>query len=54
VSAETNRPRMLGELPGFITGMDAAMPWEPVPPLLEMTEPNGPVDQDFFDGQKIL
>jgi microcystin degradation protein MlrC len=43
-------PRMLGELPGFIGDMDAAQPWEPVPLLLAMTEPNGPVDQAFFDG----
>ena len=42
-------PRMLGELPGFIGDMDAALPWEPVPILLAMTEPNGPVDQAFFD-----
>ena len=42
-------PRMLGELPGFIGDMDNAQPWEPVPLLLAMTEPNGPVDQAFFD-----
>jgi hypothetical protein len=29
--------------------MDAAGPWEPVPILLAMAEPNGPVDQAFFD-----
>ena len=43
-------PRMLGELPGFIAEMDAGEPWEPVPLLLAMTEPNGPVEQGFFDG----
>ncbi len=42
-------PRMLGELPGFIAEMDGGEPWEPVPLLLAMTEPNGPVDQDFFN-----
>jgi microcystin degradation protein MlrC len=42
-------PRMLGELPGFIGEMDGGTPWEPVPLLLAMTEPNGPVDQGFFD-----
>ncbi len=47
-------PRMLGELPGFIGEMNALTatggePWEPVPLLLAMTEPNGPVDQAFFD-----
>jgi microcystin degradation protein MlrC len=29
--------------------MDAGEPWEPVPLLLAMTEPNGPVEQGFFD-----
>jgi microcystin degradation protein MlrC len=29
--------------------MDAAGPWQPVPLLLAMAEPNGPVDQAFFD-----
>ena len=42
-------PRMLGELPGFISEYDKAQPWDPVPLLLAMTEPNGPVDQAFFD-----
>ena len=40
---------MLGELPGFVADMDAAGPWEPVPILLAMAEPNGPVEQAFFD-----
>jgi microcystin degradation protein MlrC len=47
--ARSPAPRMLGELPGFIAAMDAAGAWEPVPSLLAMAEPNGPVDQDFFD-----
>jgi microcystin degradation protein MlrC len=42
-------PRMLGELPGFMTAMDETGPWEPVPIVLAMTEPNGPVEQRFFD-----
>lgn len=42
-------PRMLGELPGFIAAMDASGTWEPVPIALAMTEPNGPVEQRFFD-----
>ena len=29
--------------------MDAAGPWQPVPIVLAMAEPNGPVDQAFFD-----
>jgi microcystin degradation protein MlrC len=47
--ARSGAPHMLGELPGFIADMDAAGPWEPVPTLLAMAEPNGPVDQAFFD-----
>jgi microcystin degradation protein MlrC len=41
-------PRMLAETPGFIAAMDAAGPWQPVPILLAMAEPNGPVDHAFF------
>ena len=44
---------MLGELPGFIADMDAAGPWEPVPILLAMAEPNGPVEQAFFDRMMV-
>jgi microcystin degradation protein MlrC len=47
--ARSSAPRMLGELPGFVAAMDAAGAWEPVPSLLAMAEPNGPVDQGFFD-----
>ena len=47
--ARSAAPRMLGELPGFIADMDAAGAWEPVPILLAMAEPNGPVEQAFFD-----
>ncbi len=47
--ARSSAPHMLGELPGFVADMDAAGPWQPVPILLAMAEPNGPVDQAFFD-----
>src|ERR1700761_3728113 len=47
--ARAPAPRMLGELPGFLAAMDAAGPWEPVPIVLAMAEPNGPVAQPFFD-----
>ena len=46
--ARSPAPRMLGELPGFLAAMDATGPWEPVPSLLAMAEPNGPVEQAFF------
>jgi microcystin degradation protein MlrC len=47
--ARSAAPHMLGELPGFIADMDAAGAWEPVPILLAMAEPNGPVEQTFFE-----
>ena len=47
--ARSVAPHMLGELPGFVADMDAAGAWEPVPILLAMAEPNGPVEQAFFD-----
>ena len=47
--ARSTAPHMLGELPGFIADMDAAGVWQPVPILLAMAEPNGPVEQAFFD-----
>ncbi len=47
--AQRPAPRMLGELPGFVADMDAGRPWQPVPLLLAMAEPNGPVEQAFFD-----
>jgi microcystin degradation protein MlrC len=47
--ARSAAPHMLGELPGFVAEMDAAGEWEPVPILLAMAEPNGPVEQQFFD-----
>ncbi|GAC1340841.1 MAG: M81 family metallopeptidase [Acetobacteraceae bacterium] len=42
-------PRMLAELPGFMADMDAQGPWEPVPLLLAMAEPNGPVEHAVFE-----
>ena len=50
--ARSAAPRMLGEMPGFLTDMDAAGPWQPLPCLLAMAEPNGPVDAAFF--QRML
>jgi microcystin degradation protein MlrC len=47
--ARSSAPRMLGELPGFLAAMDASGPWEAVPGLLAMAEPNGPVEQGFFE-----
>ena len=47
--ARSPAPGMLGELPGFVADMDAVGAWEPLPSLLAMAEPNGPVDQAFFD-----
>ena len=48
-NARSPAPMMLGEMPGFVADMDAAGPWQPVPGLLAMAEPNGPVSQEFFD-----
>ncbi len=47
--ARSEAPRMLGEMPGFIAAMDETGDWTPVPSTLAMAEPNGPVDQAFFD-----
>ncbi|MDB5412780.1 MAG: MlrC family protein 3 [Rubritepida sp.] len=46
--ARSNSPQALGEMPGFVTEMDASGPWEPRPILLAMAEPNGPVEHEFF------
>ena len=48
-NARAPAPMMLGEMPGFVADMDTAGPWRPVPGLLAMAEPNGPVSQEFFD-----
>lgn len=47
--ARSAAPAMLGEMPGFVAAMDEAGPWEAMPGLLAMAEPNGPVEQAFFD-----
>jgi microcystin degradation protein MlrC len=41
-------PRALGEMPGFVADMDASGPWRPIPILLAMAEPNGPVEHVVF------
>ena len=41
--ARSAAPAALGEMPGFVTAMDAIGAWEPCPILLAMAEPNGPV-----------
>jgi len=46
--ARSPAPRMLGEMPGFVADMDASGTWQPIPLLLAMAEPNGPVDHEFF------
>src|SRR5258707_10621908 len=46
--ARAAAPRMLAETPGFVAAMDAAGSWIPVPILLAMAEPNGPVEHEFF------
>ena len=46
--ARSAAPRMLAELPGFVADMDAAGAWEPLPVMLAMAEPNGPVDHAVF------
>ena len=47
--ARSAAPHMLGEMPGFLADMDASGAWQPVPCLLAMAEPNGPVEHAFFD-----
>lgn len=46
--ARSVAPRALAEMPGFVADMDAAGPWQPVPILLAMAEPNGPVRAALF------
>lgn len=47
--ARAAAPAALGEMPGFVTTMDATGGWQPRPILLAMAEPNGPVEQPVFD-----
>ncbi len=46
--ARASHPRVLGELPGFVADMDASGAWQPVPIMIAMAEPNGPVEHAFF------
>src|ERR1700736_1429615 len=46
--ARSATPTMLPETPGFVAAMDAAGPWTPVGIALAMSEPNGPVEHEFF------
>ena len=46
--ARAATPRMLGEIPGFVTDMDAAETWRPVGIAFAAAEPNGPTDHQFF------
>ena len=46
--ARSPAPRMLAELPGFVADMDQAGPWDPMPIMLAMAEPNGPVEHALF------
>ena len=48
--ARAAAPMALGEMPGFVTAMDASGPWGPRPIMLAMAEPNGPVDHAVFEG----
>ncbi|MDN3567755.1 M81 family metallopeptidase [Paeniroseomonas aquatica] len=52
--ARSASPRALGEMPGFVADMDAAGPWEPLPILLAMAEPNGPVEHAAFARMMVI
>ena len=39
---------MMAETPGFVATMDATGPWTPLPILLAIAEPGGPVDHGDF------
>ena len=48
--ARSPAPIMMAETPGFVAAMDATGPWTPLPILLAIAEPGGPVDHgDFTD-----
>src|SRR5690348_12967971 len=47
--ARAPNPTMLPETPGFVAAMDATGPWQPIGIALAMTEPNGPVEHEFFE-----
>jgi microcystin degradation protein MlrC len=42
-------PAMLPETPSFVASMDRTGPWTPVPLVMAMTEPGGPIDHPFFE-----
>jgi len=46
--ARSATPVALPETAGFYAAMDATGPWQPVPILLAMAEPNGPVEEPLF------
>jgi microcystin degradation protein MlrC len=46
--ARSEAPASLAEMPGFVAEMDAGGPWEPVPTLLAIAEPGGPVEAAVF------
>lgn len=48
VEARKDAPAMPKEVPGFVTDMDAAGPWVPVPVIVTAAEPGGPIDHAFF------
>lgn len=52
--ARSAAPSALGEMPGFVAAMDAGGPWQPLPVLLAMAEPNGPVDAALFAGMMAI
>jgi microcystin degradation protein MlrC len=47
--ARSAAPRQSLETPGFVEAMDRAGPWTPLPILLAMTEPAGPIEHAFFE-----
>ncbi len=48
VEARSPTSTMLPETPGFVAAMDAAGEWRPVGIALAMSEPNGPIEHEFF------
>jgi microcystin degradation protein MlrC len=52
--ARSATPIALPETAGFYAAMDATGPWQPVPILLAMAEPNGPVEEPLFAAMLAL
>lgn len=46
--ARKEAPAMPKEVPGFVTDMDAAGMWTPIPIIVTAAEPGGPIDHAFF------